>query len=492
MNRHTDVRPAERRLVVMDVDSTLLTGEVVEMLAARAGAAAAAAVALVTERAMRGEIDFAASLHERVAALAGLPVGVLADVRAEVELTPGAPELLAELDRRGWPVGLVSGGFAEIVEPLAASLGIRHTAANRLEVVDGVLTGRVLGPVVDRAAKAAALRRFADAEGLDVDRAVAIGDGANDIDMIAAAGLGIAFNAKPVVRRHADASVDHRLDAVLAVIDAGAPAHDPRTAPPSVGTGATSEPGGTLEMDALDTTHENVHRTDTTHENVHRTAVVLTSGGPAYADPWHDLRTQARAIASVLTDAGFATQVREDVLAAMEEHAGTALLVVACSGAPETSAQELDEAERVGAALDRHVAAGAPVLAVHGGGMAFAPVPRWREVIGARWVHGASGHPDLDRCTVQVPSTGHPVTAGLSDFSLEDERYSDLDVDPTREALVTHEWDGRTHPLVLAGTVGTSRVVYDALGHDQRSYDSPERRELLRREACWAAGLPLD
>jgi type 1 glutamine amidotransferase len=192
----------------------------------------------------------------------------------------------------------------------------------------------------------------------------------------------------------------------------------------------------------------------------------------------------------VLTDAGLTAEVRQDVPAALEEHAGRSLLVVACSGAPETPEQEHADAARIAAALDRHVAAGAPVLAVHAGGMAFPAVPRWRQVLGARWVHGTSGHPDLDRCTVHVPATGHPVTAGLADFELEDERYSDLDVDADRQALVTHDWDGRTHPLVLAGTVGRSRVVYDALGHDQRSYDSPERRELLRREARWAAGLP--
>ena len=429
----------------MDVDSTLITGEVVEMLAARAGEAVAAAVTRVTERAMRGEIDFATSLHERVAALAGLPVGVLADVVDEVELTPGAVELVAELDRRGWPVGLVSGGFAEIVEPLAVSLGIRHTVANRLEVADGVLTGRVLGPVVDRAAKAEALRAFAEREGVPMEQVVAIGDGANDIDMIRAAGVGIAFNAKPVVREHADAAVDGRLDAVLDVVDGSA---------------------------------------------VHRRAVVLSSAGPAYADPWHDLRTTSAAIAEVLTEAGLVAEVREDVLAALEEHAGSALLVVACSGAPETPEQERAEAERVGAALDRHVAAGAPVLAVHAGGMAFPGVPGWRTLLGAGWVHGRSGHPDLGPCTVQVADHQHPVTAGLADIEVEDERYSDLDVDPDRQPLVTHDWDGRTHPLVLVGTVGRSRVVFDALGHDQRSYDSPERRELLRREARWAAGLP--
>lgn len=204
-----------RRLVVMDVDSTLITGEVVEMLAAHAGPHALAEVAAVTEAAMRGELDFAASLHARVAALAGLPATVLADVLAEVELTPGARELVAELHARGWPVGLVSGGFCEVVEPLAERLGITMVRANRLEVADGHLTGRVQGDVVDRAAKARALAEYAAAAGVPMDRTVAIGDGANDLDMVAAAGVGVAFNAKPVLAEAADAVVRGRLDAVL-------------------------------------------------------------------------------------------------------------------------------------------------------------------------------------------------------------------------------------------------------------------------------------
>jgi phosphoserine phosphatase len=203
-----------RRLVVMDVDSTLIQDEVIELLAEHAGRSAE--VTAVTERAMRGELDFAASLHERVAALAGLPVSVLDEVRAAVRLTPGARTLIRTLGRLGFSVALVSGGFIEIVRPLADLLGIEHAEANHLEVVDGHLTGRVEGPVVDRAGKAAALRRFAELEGLPMSRTIAIGDGANDLDMLAAAGLGVAFNAKPVVRQQADTSVTvPYLDAVL-------------------------------------------------------------------------------------------------------------------------------------------------------------------------------------------------------------------------------------------------------------------------------------
>ena len=206
-----------RRLVVMDVDSTLIRQEVIELLAAHAGRGAE--VAAVTERAMRGEIDFAASLRQRVACLEGLDVSVVQRVREAVVLTPGARTLCRTLHRLGFTLALVSGGFLEVVGPLAAELGIAHVRANRLQVVHGRFTGRLLGPVVDRAAKAAALREFAAAEGLPLHRTVAIGDGANDLDMIGAAGLGIAFNAKPVVREQADAAVNvPYLDAVLPLL----------------------------------------------------------------------------------------------------------------------------------------------------------------------------------------------------------------------------------------------------------------------------------
>lgn len=206
-----------RYLVVMDVDSTFVTAEQIDLLAVRAGSGAQ--VAAITERAMRGELDFAASLTERVATLAGLAADVLDEVRAEIELSPGAAELVATLHRRGWPVALVSGGFHEIVDQIAAEHRITRVRANRLEVADGMLTGRLRGPIVDRAAKARWLRTFAEEEGIPMARTVAVGDGANDLDMIAAAGLGVAFHAKPVVAAQADLAIERGgLEQVLAAL----------------------------------------------------------------------------------------------------------------------------------------------------------------------------------------------------------------------------------------------------------------------------------
>jgi phosphoserine phosphatase len=203
-----------RRLVVLDVDSTLIQQEVIELLAAHCGREAE--VAEVTARAMAGELDFEESLRARVATLAGLPVSVLDDVREAVQLTPGARTLVRTLKRLGFTVGLVSGGFIEIVGKLAEDLGIDHARANRLEIEDGHLTGRVVGAVVDRAGKAQALREFAEREGLPLSRTVAIGDGANDLDMLDLAGLGVAFNAKPIVQEQAQTSVNvPYLDSVL-------------------------------------------------------------------------------------------------------------------------------------------------------------------------------------------------------------------------------------------------------------------------------------
>lgn len=194
------------RLIVMDVDSTLIQGEVIEMIAAHAGCEAE--VAAVTARAMRGELDFAASLHERVALLAGLDASVLDKVYDDLVLSPGARTTIRTLKRLGYRFAMVSGGFTQIAQRLADELGVDFCLANELEIEAGKLTGRVSGTVVDRAGKAAALRRFAAASGLPEGATIAIGDGANDLDMLNAAGLGIAFNAKPLVQQAAHAAVN--------------------------------------------------------------------------------------------------------------------------------------------------------------------------------------------------------------------------------------------------------------------------------------------
>jgi len=219
--QHVDiaVEPASiyrraKRLVVLDVDSTLVQGEVIEMLAAERGCQAE--VATITAAAMAGELDFEQSLRARVALLEGLRIEAVDRVRAAVRLTPGARTLVRTLKRLGWTVGIVSGGFTAITDDLRHELGLDHALANELEVVDGQLTGGLVGAVVDRAAKATALRQFAEMEGLRPEQTVAIGDGANDLDMLEAAGLGIAFNAKPLVRDAADAALSVPfLDAVL-------------------------------------------------------------------------------------------------------------------------------------------------------------------------------------------------------------------------------------------------------------------------------------
>ena len=220
-SQHVDVavQPANllrhgMRLIVMDVDSTLVQGEVIEMLAEHAGCLDD--VARVTEAAMRGDLDFEQSLRERVALLEGLDASVLDKVYEAIVLSPGARTLVRTLKRLGYRFAIVSGGFSQVTDRIAADLGIDFAAANELEVVDGKLTGRIVGPVVDRAGKADALRRFAAEVGVSQAATVAIGDGANDLDMLAAAGLGIAFNAKPVVQKAADTAVNvPYLDAIL-------------------------------------------------------------------------------------------------------------------------------------------------------------------------------------------------------------------------------------------------------------------------------------
>ncbi|HEX4290579.1 MAG TPA: phosphoserine phosphatase SerB [Trebonia sp.] len=202
------------RLIVMDVDSTLIQDEVIDLLADRAGCAAE--VAAVTESAMRGELDFAASLRERVALLKGLDAGVLDEVRSALRLTPGARTLIRTLKRLGYRCGIVSGGFTLVIAPLADELGIDYVAANTLEIAAGKLTGEVVEPIIDREGKTEALRTFARAAGVPLSQTVAVGDGANDLGMIGAAGLGVAFNAKPVVRDAADTAVNvPYLDTIL-------------------------------------------------------------------------------------------------------------------------------------------------------------------------------------------------------------------------------------------------------------------------------------
>lgn len=203
-----------KKLVLMDVDSTLISQEVIELLGAKAGVVEQ--VKGITDRAMSGEIDFEESLRERVALLKGLPASVLEEVRAEISLTPGAKTLVSTLQKLGHTVAVVSGGFIDVIEPLLKSLDISHYRANTLEIQEGVLTGGLVGPIVDRAAKAQALRDFAAIEKVEIEQTVAIGDGANDLDMIALAGLGIAFNAKPAVRAAADSALSAPyLDSVL-------------------------------------------------------------------------------------------------------------------------------------------------------------------------------------------------------------------------------------------------------------------------------------
>ena len=206
-----------KRLVQLDVDSTFIQQEAIELLAAKAGVLEQ--VSVITASAMRGELDFEQSLRARVALLKGLPASVIAEVQMEISLTDGAQNLVETLHDNGHSVSLVSGGFIDIIEPMIKTMSIKYYKANKLEIVEGILTGGLIGPVVDRAAKAEALREFAVASEVSMDNTVAIGDGANDLDMMAAAGLSIAFNAKPVVVDAADLAINEpSLRSVISLI----------------------------------------------------------------------------------------------------------------------------------------------------------------------------------------------------------------------------------------------------------------------------------
>lgn len=204
--RINDLSSRPRFLVVLDADSTLIQDEVIELLADAAGSREL--VAEVTEQAMRGELDFAESLRARVATLAGLPESVFAEVGARIRPTVGVHELIAGVHEAGGLFAVVSGGFHELLDPIGEAFGLDHWRANRLEVKDGVLTGTVLGAIVDAQAKAQALQEWADAAGLPLSRTIAVGDGANDLAMMSVAGLSVAFNAKPRVRAEANVAID--------------------------------------------------------------------------------------------------------------------------------------------------------------------------------------------------------------------------------------------------------------------------------------------
>jgi phosphoserine phosphatase len=194
-----------KRLVVLDVDSTFIRQEAIELLAAKAGVLDQ--VSLITESAMRGELDFEQSLRARVALLKGLPESVINQVQKEIILTDGAEDLVATLHSKGHSVALVSGGFIDIIEPMIRDLSIKYYKANKLEIAGGLLTGDLVGPIIDRAGKATALHEFVTASGVAIENTVAIGDGANDLEMMAAAGVSIAFNAKPIVVAAADLAI---------------------------------------------------------------------------------------------------------------------------------------------------------------------------------------------------------------------------------------------------------------------------------------------
>ena len=197
-----------RFLVILDVDSTLIENEVIELLAEHAGSLAE--VEEITFKAMNGELDFEESLRARVKTLAGLDVSLFERVGEQVTVTEGVPAMIGAIHAAGGCVGVVSGGFHEILDPIAERLGLDYSRANRLEVVDGVLTGGLTGPIIDAEAKASTLREWAADCGVQLSRTVAVGDGANDLSMMAIAGLAVGFDAKAPVRDLAGVLIDKR------------------------------------------------------------------------------------------------------------------------------------------------------------------------------------------------------------------------------------------------------------------------------------------
>ena len=206
-------------LLVMDVDSTLIMEEGIDLLGEEAGVGQQ--VAAITERAMRGELDFEAALRERVSLLAGLPETIFSRIADKIHFTPGAKKLVDELHARGYKIGLVSGGFHETVDRLAEQLGIDYVKANRLEIEYGFLTGHVLGDIVSKDTKVQMLKAWAQENNLELNQTIAMGDGANDLPMIQTAGIGIAFNAKPIVREQTPYQINvYDLYQVIDILDA--------------------------------------------------------------------------------------------------------------------------------------------------------------------------------------------------------------------------------------------------------------------------------
>jgi phosphoserine phosphatase len=197
-----------KRIVMLDMDSTLIEQEVINLLGAAAGQSIA--IEAITHKAMVGDLDFKSALIERVALLKGMDQNILNQVRDQITLTKGAKKLIDELHQQGHKVGVVSGGFIEVIEPILNSLSIDFYRANKLKISDGLLTGEIEGPLIDSHAKRIALEQFANQEKVPLEQTVAIGDGANDLEMIKAAGLGIAFNAKPKVAAAADTTISNQ------------------------------------------------------------------------------------------------------------------------------------------------------------------------------------------------------------------------------------------------------------------------------------------